>query len=234
MLLRRGEQEHGVVHRDREDHREEEDGRPGVEEALRLEAEQPGAVAVLEDQPSDAEGGADGEQVGEHAEGGDQRRLQRDEQEQEAEDEHDADHERRLRRERLFEVVVLGGGAADERPGGQGGAEPVDRAADALLDGSAFGVAWISASPLPPSCGAARRGDARIAACDRCDTARPRRVARRSGARRARRRRRPAAPACSRCASRRSSGTTLIDGMPVFSPRTGRASSTRTSVAAGP
>ena len=53
-----------------------------------------------------------------------------DEQEQEAEREHDADHERRLRGERLLEVVVLGGGAADERARRERGAEPVDRAAD--------------------------------------------------------------------------------------------------------
>ena len=72
-----------------------------------------------------------GEQVGEDAERGDQRRLQRDQEQQEAEREHDADHERRLGGERLLEVVVLGRGAADERPGRQRRAQPVDRAADA-------------------------------------------------------------------------------------------------------
>ena len=51
VLLRRREQEHRVVHRDGEDHREEEDRRPSVEEALGLEAEDARAVAVLEDQP---------------------------------------------------------------------------------------------------------------------------------------------------------------------------------------
>ena len=85
VLLGRAEQEHGVVHRDREDHREEEHRAPGVEEALRLEAEQRSQVPVLEDQLGDAERGAGGEQVGDHAERGDQRRLQRDEQQQEAE-----------------------------------------------------------------------------------------------------------------------------------------------------
>ena len=85
VLLGAREQEHGVVHRDREDHREEEHRRPGVEEALRLEAEQAGQVAVLEDQLGDAERRAGGEQVGEHADGRDHRRLQRDEQQQEAE-----------------------------------------------------------------------------------------------------------------------------------------------------
>ena len=63
VLLGRGEQEDRVVHRDREDHREEEDGCPGVHVPLRFEAEQSRAIAVLEDQPPDAERGADGEQV---------------------------------------------------------------------------------------------------------------------------------------------------------------------------
>ena len=40
VLLGGGQQEHGVVHRDREDHREEEHRPPGVQEALRLEAEE--------------------------------------------------------------------------------------------------------------------------------------------------------------------------------------------------
>ena len=64
------------------------------------------------------------------AEGGDQRRLQSDEQQQEAEREHNPDYEGRLARKRLLEVVVLRHGAADERPGGQRGAEPLDCAAD--------------------------------------------------------------------------------------------------------
>ena len=108
-------------------------------------------MAVLEDQPGDAEGGAGGEQVREHAERGDQRRLQGDEQEQEAEREHDADHERRLRGERLLEVVVLGRGAADERAraAARSGAGR-SCCPTAVLDGSAFGTAWTSARPPPP------------------------------------------------------------------------------------
>ena len=131
VLLGRGEQEHRVVHRDREDHREEEHRPPGVEEALRLEAEQRrrgGPSWNIE--PGDAERRAGREQVREHADEGDDRRLQRDEQQQEAEREHDADHERRGSRERGLEVVVLGRGAADERAGGSVAAEPVDRVAD--------------------------------------------------------------------------------------------------------
>ena len=132
VLFGGGEQEDGVVHRDREDHGEEEDGAPGVDEALRLEAEQAGAVAVLEDQAGDSEGGADREQVGEDADGGDHGGLQCDQEQEEAEAEDDADHERGLGRECLFEVVVLGGCAADEHSGGERRAEPVDRAADGL------------------------------------------------------------------------------------------------------
>ena len=99
-----------------------------------------------------------GEQVREHAERGDQRRLQRDEQEQEAEGEHDPDHERRLRGERLLEVVVLRRGAADERS--RAGAFERSRSIvwpTAVLDGSALGMAWMSASPLPPDCAVRRR-----------------------------------------------------------------------------
>ena len=171
VLLGRGEQEQGVVHRDREDHREEEDRPPGVEEALRLEAEQAGAVAVLEDQPGDAEGGAGREQVRQDAERGDQRRLQRDEQEQEAEREHDADHERRLRGERLLEVVVLGRGAADERRGGSADAEPVDRASDGGARGVGVRDRLDQREAVGCPAGRARRGRCRGRAWRRPTTA---------------------------------------------------------------
>ena len=57
----------------------------------------------------------------------DQRRLERDEQQQEAERQDDADHQRRLRRQRGFEVVVFGRGAADQGAGGKLGAQAIDR-----------------------------------------------------------------------------------------------------------
>ena len=72
-------------------------------------------MAVLEDQPADAEGGAGREQVREDGRRGDQRGADDDEQEQEAEDEDRADDERRPAVECAREVVVLGGVAADER-----------------------------------------------------------------------------------------------------------------------
>jgi hypothetical protein len=75
-------------------------------------------VPVLEDQARDPEGRRGREQVGRDPERGDQRRLQRDEQEQEPEREHDTDHERRPRRQRPLEIVVLRGRSADEGAGG--------------------------------------------------------------------------------------------------------------------
>jgi hypothetical protein len=48
-------QEVGAVHRDREDHREEEHPNPGVEESLAFETEEVGTDAFLEDQPGHAE-----------------------------------------------------------------------------------------------------------------------------------------------------------------------------------
>ena len=87
-------------------------------------------MAVLEDQLGHAERGAGGQQVGEHADGGDHRRLQGDQQKREPERQHDADHQRRLPGQRALEVVVLGDGAADQRALRQVGAQAVDRRAD--------------------------------------------------------------------------------------------------------
>ena len=56
------------VHRDREDHGEEEHRSPRVEEALALEAEEAGPEALLEDQPGDTERGGGGQQAGQGAE----------------------------------------------------------------------------------------------------------------------------------------------------------------------
>jgi len=50
--------------------------------------------AVLEDPFGQAERGAGGEQVGKYADGGDQRRLQRDQQQHEPKSDDDADHQR--------------------------------------------------------------------------------------------------------------------------------------------
>ena len=105
------------------------------------------------------------------AERGDQRRLQRDEQEQEAEREHDADHERRLRGERLLEVVVLGGGAADERSGRQRRAEPVDRVPDGRARGIGVRDRLDQREPVAARLGGRDAGDAGIAPRRRPTTA---------------------------------------------------------------
>ena len=163
----RGEQEHGVVHRDREDHREEEDGRPGVHVALRFEAEQAGAVPVLEDQPSYAEGCAGCEQVGEHAERREERSLQSDQQQQEAEHENDADHEWCLCRKCSFEVVVLGCGTADERAWGR-----VARSRSIVRPTAAARRVGVrdrlnQCEPVRAELRCRDAGDAGVAACDR-------------------------------------------------------------------
>ena len=78
--------------------------------------------------------------------------------------EHDADDERRLGRERLLEVVVLGDGAADERARRQLGAQAVDRCARRpWWTGPASGTAWISAVPPAPRLGGHDLGDAGVA-----------------------------------------------------------------------
>ena len=57
------EQEHLVVHREPEQDREEEERHPGLDDVDLLEAEEPGADAVLEDEHEQPVGGADREQV---------------------------------------------------------------------------------------------------------------------------------------------------------------------------
>ena len=84
--------------------------------------------SVLEDPLGHAEGRARGEEVRDHADGGDQRSLQGHQQEQEAKTEDHADHERRPRRERTLQVVVLGYGAPDQRARWQRAAQALDRA----------------------------------------------------------------------------------------------------------
>ena len=72
-LLDRGEQEQLVVHRQAEEQGEEEQRRPGVDEALVLDAEQRRAVAVLEHEGGEPEAGGDADQVEQDRGHGDQR-----------------------------------------------------------------------------------------------------------------------------------------------------------------
>ena len=139
--LDRREQEHRVVHRQREDEREEEDRRPRVDEALRLEAEQLLERSVLEHQPRDAERRRGREQVERDGGGRGERRPQQHEQQQEAEAEDHADDDRQARHERALEVAGLGGGAAEQRAGrelarGRGRSSPAARRCRSPLRGS--------------------------------------------------------------------------------------------------
>ena len=78
VLLRGGEQEDGVVHRDREDHREEEHGSEASTKPCDSKPRKSNTGPFLEDEARDAEGGGGREQVREHADGRDQGRLQRE------------------------------------------------------------------------------------------------------------------------------------------------------------
>ena len=235
VLLGRGEQEHGVVHRDREDHREEEDRPPGVEEALRLEAEEARAVAVLEDEPGDAERGAHREQVRGDAE----RRDQAAPAARRAGAGSRARARSRSRAASSRRAPARGRGSrprrrrrAPARAGRSGAGRSCARRRG--WTGPRSGSPGSAASPPPPGCAgetAAIPGSRRATACG--GGAR-RGGARRSAACRARRGRTPAAPARSRSARCRWFGTTLIDGMPVFSPTIGRASEDEHERAAGP
>ena len=136
------------------------------------------------------------------AERGDQRRLQGDEQEQEAEREHDADHERRLRGERLLEVVVLGRRRRRRAPrpaAPRGAGRSCGRRPGST--GRRSGSPGSATRPLPPGCGGETRAMPGSRAATAATAAALARAGRRSGARRARRRRTPAAPARSRPAS---------------------------------
>ena len=111
-------------------------------------------MAVLEDQARDAEGRPGGQQAGEHADGGDHRRLEGDDQQDEAEQQHHPDHDRRVGGEHGGQVVVLGGGAADQDAGGQVGAQAVDgRRRWPCRTGRCAGTAWTIARPSPPALG---------------------------------------------------------------------------------
>ena len=199
VLLRRGQQEHRVVHRDREDHGEEEDRRPGVQEALRLEAEQPGAVAVLEDQAGDAERRGGREQVGEHAEQGDQGACSATSSSRKPSARTTPMTSGVAAAQRRLEVGVLGGGAADERARREVGAEPVDGLADGWVGrvGRRDGLDQRE-RPVAGRAGGHDRRDARVGLGDGRDRRGVGPRARRSAACRVRPGRTPAAPGRSR------------------------------------
>ena len=123
-------------------------------------------MAVLEDQRGDAERGAGGKQVGEHADERDHRRLQGDQQEQEAEREHDADHLGVWRRARLSRSWFSADGPPTSVPAGSSARSRSMVAPTAGSEGSLAGTAWISTSPPPVGLGRHHRGDARVGVSD--------------------------------------------------------------------
>ena len=93
-LVDAAEQEHLVVHREPEQHAEQEDRDPGVDALDLREAQQIGADALLEDEHEDPVGGADGQQVDGDRGQRDGDRPEREQQQHEAQREHEGDHDR--------------------------------------------------------------------------------------------------------------------------------------------
>ena len=113
------EQEHLVVHREAEQHREHHQrhvagDRHGV--ARRVDAEDVDAPAVLEDRRQHAEGRPDAAQVDQRGLERHEQRAERDQQHDEAQREHDDDDEGQPRGDLGGEVDVGRGGAADVGP----------------------------------------------------------------------------------------------------------------------
>ena len=115
-LLDPAHQEHLVVHRQPEQHREEEERHPGVDHVRVLEAEQAGAVAVEEDERQQAVRGAHREQVEQDRDERDDDRAERDREQDEAQPEHEEQDVRSRVRHGVEVVDVLRGDARRRRP----------------------------------------------------------------------------------------------------------------------
>ena len=102
------EQEHLVVHREPEEHGEEEQRHPRLDRVRLLEPEQVGAEALLEDEHEQAVRGADREQVEHDGRSGDDDRAEDDGQQDEGEEQHERDDVRRRVDDRVEVVDVLG------------------------------------------------------------------------------------------------------------------------------
>src|SRR5215217_2439470 len=119
-LVDAAEQEHLVVHREPEQHAEQEDRDPRVDPLDLGEAEQVGADALLEDEHEDPVGGADREEVDGDRGERDRDRPECEQEQEEAQRQHERDHDRQpapVDRER---VVRLGRRPADEHAIGSG------------------------------------------------------------------------------------------------------------------
>ena len=93
-LLDPAEDEHVVVHREPEEHGEQEERQPGHDRAVRAEAEQALQMAVLEDPDEHAVSGADREQVEDDRLDRDDDRPEGEQQQQEGEPEHEGEDDR--------------------------------------------------------------------------------------------------------------------------------------------
>ena len=105
------EDEDVVVHRQPEEDHEEEDREERVDPAGELEAEEPLAPAVLEDEDEDSVRRPDREHVQDHRLGCDHNRAERDEHQQEREQQDEAEHERPCGLQLVVEVHGLRRGA---------------------------------------------------------------------------------------------------------------------------
>ena len=112
LLVHARDQEDLVVHAQPEDDREHQHRHERLDRA-RADPEQPGAVALLEDQRHEAERGADRQQVHDRGLDRDHDRAEHDQQQQRAEEHDDADEQRQLARDDPREVLVGRGEAAD-------------------------------------------------------------------------------------------------------------------------
>ena len=90
---------------------------------------------VLEDPLGHPESRPGCKQVREDSGGGEQRGLQNEQKQQKPKTEHDADNQRGLGGEQVLQVMVFGGRAAEKRPGGNMGTQPVDGGAHRWVGG---------------------------------------------------------------------------------------------------
>ena len=132
------EDEDVVVHREPKEDDEQEEGQPGDDRAVGLEAKDRLGPAVLEDEREHAVGGRDREQVERDGLERDDDRAEGDEEQAEGEREHEGEHVGQCVADLAGEVDVFGGGAGDSRLGARIRARgSTGSAAAAALDGVA-------------------------------------------------------------------------------------------------
>jgi hypothetical protein len=141
------QQEDAVVHGQREQLREEEDGRPGVDEGVWLEAERSGQRAVQKHEPGDAAGRRRCEQVQRDRRGRGGRRTEDRSEHRETDRVDETNDERRAGEQGALEVAVLRRRIADQRMRRQRAPQPVERRTELRAAGRAS-RAWRDERPL--------------------------------------------------------------------------------------